>query len=361
MATPKQSAPIGAAECAQRTGLTVRALRVYERHGLIHPTRSGKGWRRYGPKELAQLNVVVTLKAFGLTLEQIRSVLAASPPPLAHFLRLQLEAWRTRKATAEKGLGLVQAALARIESGHRLSVDELCTLARTMDMNNHQVNTRELINQAITPEEERAYMTWWAARPPNEAVAMRDYGAAMRALFRSLQSLMEKKVDPAATEVQALVDQWNEIALRYGLRTTMVALLEWNASIARKWLDVGEHSLSQGVSSAKAVPNGGLWGYFRAAVKASGWHQGLMRIVDEAVTLIHKNSGPSSAPAKALAHRLAQICTDHSLGDPAVYARWSAAMQRGDKSADVDARRKAAWGFLASAASQSISPSHRKK
>jgi MerR family transcriptional regulator, thiopeptide resistance regulator len=361
MGTPKKSGPIGAAECAQRTGLTVRALRVYERHGLIHPTRSAKGWRRYGPKELAQLNVVLTLKTFGLTLEQIRSVLASSPPPLAHVLRLQLEAWRTRKAMVEKGLGLVQAALARIESGNRLSVDELCTLARTMDMNNHQVNTRELINKAITPEEERAYMTWWAARPPNEAMAMRDYGAAMRILFRELQSFMEKKVDPAATGVQTLVDQWNEIALRYGLRSTMVALLEWNTSIARKWLDVGEHSLSQGVSSGKVVPNGGLWGYFRAAVEASGWHQGLMRIVDEAATLVDKTTGPSSAPAKALARRLAQICADHSLGDPAVYARWSAAMQRGDKSADVEARRKAAWGFLASAASQSVSPSHRKK
>src|SRR5580658_149828 len=105
MAKPKQLMSIGAAECAQRTGLTVRALRVYERHGLVEPTRSGKGWRRYGPKELARLNVIVTLKAFGLTLTQIGSVLAARPPPLAQVLQLQLEAWRARKATAEKGLG----------------------------------------------------------------------------------------------------------------------------------------------------------------------------------------------------------------------------------------------------------------
>ena len=31
---------MNAAECARRTGLTVRALRVYERHGLIEPARS---------------------------------------------------------------------------------------------------------------------------------------------------------------------------------------------------------------------------------------------------------------------------------------------------------------------------------
>ena len=37
MATPKKPESIGASECARRTGLTVRALRVYERHGLIEP------------------------------------------------------------------------------------------------------------------------------------------------------------------------------------------------------------------------------------------------------------------------------------------------------------------------------------
>ena len=31
---------LSAAECASRTGLTVRALRVYERQGLIKPPRS---------------------------------------------------------------------------------------------------------------------------------------------------------------------------------------------------------------------------------------------------------------------------------------------------------------------------------
>jgi hypothetical protein len=54
MAKAKTPASLSAAECARRTGLTVRALRVYERQGLIEPARSGKGWRLYGPKELVQ-------------------------------------------------------------------------------------------------------------------------------------------------------------------------------------------------------------------------------------------------------------------------------------------------------------------
>jgi hypothetical protein len=157
---------------------------------------------------------------------------------------------------------------------------------------------------------------------------------------------VEKKVDPATAEVQALVDQWNEIALRYKIRNTMTALLEWNSSIARKYLQVGEQALSRTVCSVESASDQGLWAYFMAAAKASGWNQGLMQIADEAVMLVERKAEPSSAPAKTLVKRLAQICADHSLGDPAVYARWSTAMQRDDESADLDARRKAGWEFL---------------
>jgi hypothetical protein len=57
---------------------------------------------------------------------------------------------------------------------------------------------------------------------------------------------------------------------------------------------------------------------------------------------------PSSAPAMALANRLVRICSDHSPGDPLVYARWAGAMQF-RRSADENARKKSAWAYLASA------------
>jgi hypothetical protein len=78
----------------------------------------------------------------------------------------------------------------------------------------------------------------------------------------------------------------------------MLDLLEWNASVARKWLNVGERAVSRTASSVQSAPDHGLWNYFTVAVKASGWHQALMRIVDEAVTLVEKKKArPSSPPA----------------------------------------------------------------
>ena len=70
-----------ASACAARTGLTVRALRVYERSGLLNPPRARSGWRQYGRRELTRLNTICVLKTAGLTLAQIRVVLRRNAPP----------------------------------------------------------------------------------------------------------------------------------------------------------------------------------------------------------------------------------------------------------------------------------------
>ncbi len=109
---------------------------------------------------------------------------------------------------AAKAVGLVKTALATIESGGQLSLEELCNLARSMDMENEHARAqfvREVINEKLTPEEERAAMTWIAARPPDEMRALREIAPAARALIRSFQDLWEKKVDPAGPDAQALV------------------------------------------------------------------------------------------------------------------------------------------------------------
>ena len=40
---------------AQRLGVSAKALRLYERRGLVTPGRTAAGWRSYGPDEIARL------------------------------------------------------------------------------------------------------------------------------------------------------------------------------------------------------------------------------------------------------------------------------------------------------------------
>ena len=60
---------------AQRLGVSVKALRLYEQHGLITPGRTAAGWRAYGPDEMARAAEIVTLRTLGLSLAQIARVL----------------------------------------------------------------------------------------------------------------------------------------------------------------------------------------------------------------------------------------------------------------------------------------------
>ena len=342
---------MGAAECARRTGLTVRALRVYERHGLIEPMRTAKGWRCYGPAELQRLNVIVTLKAFGMTLEQIRTQLATNPPPLARVLELQLQTCGARRDAADKALGLIKTALATIKSGKQLSVENLCDLTRSMEMEDQFVRVqifRELVNETMTPDEERTVMTWIASRSPDEIKAIREAAPSVRALVNSIQDLQKNNVDPAAPEVQALVVRENEIAVQSGGRNIPASMFEWNEPLAQKWLQVSERAAFRKKSSEPGIPDEDFVDYFRAAQAASPWHRALEPIMDEAAELADKKAQPFAVPAQTLIGRLRQICVDYGLGDPLLYVRCARAMQFRWPAEDV-ARKRAGWSFLANA------------
>ena len=66
----------GPAEMAERLGVSPKALRVYERAGLVRPHRTDAGWRAYGPDQQARLHQVLVLKRLGLTLARIGELLS---------------------------------------------------------------------------------------------------------------------------------------------------------------------------------------------------------------------------------------------------------------------------------------------
>src|SRR5690242_19293132 len=180
-----------AAECARRTGLTVRALRVYERAGLLKPARNAQGWRVYGPGDIERLNIITALKGFGLTLAQIRKAFGAAPPALAAVLDMQLKNWAARRIAADRAIALIQSATARLHTRANLSIEELCELTRSTEMTNIQAVMREMINQHITPEQEREWLTYWAQRGPGDAMVSEEARASFRKIALEYLELMK--------------------------------------------------------------------------------------------------------------------------------------------------------------------------
>jgi DNA-binding transcriptional MerR regulator len=73
---------LSASEAAERLGVTIKALRLYERRGLVSPGRTATGYRAYGPDEMMRASEIVALRALGLGLAQVGRVLEGDPQSL---------------------------------------------------------------------------------------------------------------------------------------------------------------------------------------------------------------------------------------------------------------------------------------
>ena len=74
---------------AELAGVHPQTLRVYERKGLVDPSRTGGGSRRYSQRDIERLRRIGMLTGLGLNLEGVRRVLELEAEVEA--LRAELE------------------------------------------------------------------------------------------------------------------------------------------------------------------------------------------------------------------------------------------------------------------------------
>lgn len=328
-----------AADCARRTGLTVRALRVYERAGLLKPARSAQGWRVYGPDELIRLNTIVALKGFGLSLREIRKAFGCAPPALVQVLDLQLRNWTARRMAADRTITLIQTARARLKSRENLTIDELCELMRSTEVSNMQAIIRELINQHITPEQEREWLTYWAKRHPKD-VFDNEETAAYRAITQDYLVLMKRGETPDSPAVQEVARRAAQVWLKSNLRQRQLEQLAWNPEVTRAWFTLGGKIMARITSPDNVEDAERLEKFIHEARVAMPSTKLLIPIVAEALRLRGLDAPPNSPKARSLAERYAKVCADEGAGDPAMHARWIAEFGQ-------HAQSKPGWEYLA--------------
>jgi DNA-binding transcriptional MerR regulator len=102
-------------QVARSSGLTPKALRHYDRIGLLRPAvvDGANGHRLYDPAQLAQARLVARLRAVDLPLEQVRECLAASASGDAADTIGRLLAEHRKRMTAR--LTRTQTALHRLD------------------------------------------------------------------------------------------------------------------------------------------------------------------------------------------------------------------------------------------------------
>ncbi len=128
------AAYLSPAETARRLGVTIKALRLYEKHGLVAPLRSDAGWRAYGPAEIARLHQVLALKRLGLKLARIAELMAGRMAGLGDVLAFQEQMLAGESARVSHALALVRSARAKLAGGDDLSIDDLTQLTMETTM-----------------------------------------------------------------------------------------------------------------------------------------------------------------------------------------------------------------------------------
>jgi DNA-binding transcriptional MerR regulator len=349
----KNSEWLTPAECAKRTGLTVRALRVYERYALVTGERTAAGWRRYGPDDLARLNTIAVLKSLGMTLAQIRDLMQRKPPSLQDVLHAQIESCKQKRAAAELGQAIAEYALRQLQMDQQLSLDELCQSVRSMQPSDPERLIQNLVVERVTAQEQQAWRRWWREHPAEKANLVL-FVEKQSLIFRKLDRHLKAGLDPSGVQVQEVVQRRFHLIRDHRVLESLLDQLEWNPEITRKMYRM-EEALMQRVREGKmpqnqplVAPSAELWKFYLNAVERLPWWSSLTEILEHVSGLAQARGSPSvdtSWPAE----RLRQLFRENALGNPGSWARFYSIPHHPDYGLDMWAApiHTAAWAFIA--------------
>jgi DNA-binding transcriptional MerR regulator len=194
-----------AAVTARRLGLTVRALRLYERHGLVRPARTAAGWRVYGPDEIVRLHQVIALKRLGLSLARIAALTQGGTGDFAQLLALQETELAERKRRIDRALFLVRRARARMAQGKPLHISEIVDLIKETSMSEPELTPefQALLEKHYDPARLKAVHPAWGEA---DAACFTARKAQLAAETERL-----KHADPGSPEARDLVMRWRAL------------------------------------------------------------------------------------------------------------------------------------------------------
>jgi DNA-binding transcriptional MerR regulator len=120
-------------QAAEQLGVSTKALRLYEQHGLLKPVRTAAGWRTYGSSEMERAGEIATLRALGFSLAQIGRVLRGDPQGLESALAAHQAVLEQRIRNLAEAAETMRTARIDLAQGKAPSVRELARVARPVN------------------------------------------------------------------------------------------------------------------------------------------------------------------------------------------------------------------------------------
>ena len=195
---------MGIGELSRRTGVTARALRLYDRHGLLLPARTEGGRRLYGETDVLRLAQVLALKQLGCSLGTIGTLMAQRELDAAALLRLWSDRINAERHQLDAAAHRIAAAQDQIVAGATLSFDALCELLRDGESRTDAAYQGVIDHWFSAGEQAR-----WRAARDNVTDNSRGF-AAWKALASRVHSAIADGVSPQSLAGVTLGREWME-------------------------------------------------------------------------------------------------------------------------------------------------------
>ncbi len=233
-------------ELAKATGISVRTLHWYDEVGLLKPSQhSSSGHRLYDERDLARLQQILSLRALGFGLDEVRSLLAREGTSLRETVELHLARARAQLDLQKKLCDRLDAVAARLAAAEQPTVEELLQTIEVMTMFERYYTKEQL--DALAKRRE-------ALGEDAMKQAQEDWAA----LFVDVKSAIDRGVDPASDEAQALAGRWCALIEAFtggdpGIEASLNRMYREEPSMKQN----GDPAASAFIERARAARSGG--------------------------------------------------------------------------------------------------------
>ncbi len=189
------------AEFARHAGVTVRALRHYDRLGLLKPRRTAAGYRIYTEADLEILEQIVALKFIGIPLRQIAAVQRNTRGPLADVLQRQRRTLEAKRRLLSIAIDLVAEAERLLRAGSPSGASIYRRIIEVIEM---QHNSEEWVNRYKDLVEKKRVRLLSMSQGERDQMRQKWLD-----LFAEVRGALDD--DPTGPRGQALASRWLEL------------------------------------------------------------------------------------------------------------------------------------------------------
>jgi MerR family transcriptional regulator, thiopeptide resistance regulator len=201
LVTIKQFLRIG--DLAKQSGVSARALRLYESTGLLRPSsHSTAGYRLYDQKSVSRLLHIRVLKQAGFSLQEIAELLARDDQVVSNILAIQVEKLEREMSERRVALDALRKLVDVARCAPQLPLSQLLEFIKMS-------NTFEL---SLTPQEREAQRLRGETLGPQKIAQAQEQWPS---LIAKVRAAMEAGTPTNAKPVQELAKQWHTMVMSF--------------------------------------------------------------------------------------------------------------------------------------------------